>query len=364
MTKRIRVAVVGGGIFGVTAAVELASAGFSVELFERAADLLSGASGINQYRLHRGYHYPRSPETALSSRESEASFRRVYGPAMMDGYEHYYAIAAKGSLVTADDYVRFMDALGLEYRADWPEVVRRGPVEACFRVRESLFGPDQLRALCRTRLRESGVRVHLRTEATLRLLDPFDMRVIATYAALNELLSGLPGGFRSYQFEVCEKPVVRLPAPYARRSVVVMDGPFMCLDPLGTSGLHVMGNVVHAIHHTSVGEVPEVPPALRPLLNRGVVEAPAASHFARFVESGSEFLAGLAPVQHVGSMFTVRTVLPLMDATDARPTIVQRVDDRTVALFSGKVGTCVLAAREVLRVVRLHSAPVPAAGAA
>ena len=47
-------------------------------------------------------------------------------------------------------------------------------------------------------------------------------------------------------------------------------------------------------------------------------------------------------------MFTFRTVLPNRDEDDARPTLVDRLDDRMFNLFSGKIGTCVDAANQVL----------------
>jgi len=43
-----------------------------------------------------------------------------------------------------------------------------------------------------------------------------------------------------------------------------------------------------------------------------------------------------------------RTVLPNKDKDDARPTLVERIDGRKFNLFSGKIGTCVNAAYEVL----------------
>src|SRR5437660_11754402 len=102
--SKMRVAVVGGGIFGITAAVEIARAGHHVDLFERAPDLLQGASGINQYRLHRGYHYPRSPETAIQSKNAESSFVEKYADAILANDSHYYAIARERSLLSADQY--------------------------------------------------------------------------------------------------------------------------------------------------------------------------------------------------------------------------------------------------------------------
>ena len=118
------VAVVGGGIFGATAAVDLAWAGHNVVLFEAAGDLLTGASGINQYRLHRGYHYPRSLATAVASRDAERSFRARYADAVVDGVEHVYGVAGRDSLTDPDTFVRFLEAAGLDYRVVEPDYVR------------------------------------------------------------------------------------------------------------------------------------------------------------------------------------------------------------------------------------------------
>ena len=349
----MRIGVIGGGIFGVTTAIELARRGHDVELFEKEGDILRAASGINQYRLHRGYHYPRSTSTAQSSKASEASFRELFGRAVLDNVAHYYGVSQRDSLTSAEAFVRFCMDMGLEHRVAWPEIVKRGTLQTCLQVREGLFDPLALRELCWEYLREFGVRVHLMTKADMDALCAFDFGVIATYALLNETLGASAQSLPAYQFEVCEKPVVRLSGRWRDHSVVVMDGPFMCVDPLGTTGLSVMGNVVHAIHHTNVGTTPEIPGELQPLLNQGVVPSPRVSNIDRFIETADEFLVGMDDAEHVGSMFTVRTVLPHTDATDSRPTLVRQVNENTVSLFSGKIGTCVEAAREVVRHVAL-----------
>ncbi len=245
----------------------------------------------------------------------------------------------------------FCRELGLEHRQEWVPILRQKAHEACFRVRESLVDPDSLRRLCWEKLRAAGVNVHLQTHVTASGLPDYDFVVTATYASLNEVLPGPAAGRRAYQFEVCEKPVVELPQSFHGLSLVVIDGPFMCVDPLGSSGLFVMGNVVHAIHHTNTGLSPEVPDAVLPLLNKGLVRHPRVTRFDRFIESAREFIAGIENARHVGSMFTVRTVLPNMDETDARPTLVWRIDHRTIAAYSGKIGTCVQAADHVAALV-------------
>ena len=50
-------------------------------------------------------------------------------------------------------------------------------------------------------------------------------------------------------------------------------------------------------------------------------------------------------------MFTFRTVLPNKDEDDARPTLVEKTDDKTFSIFSGKIGTCVSAADEILEYI-------------
>ena len=346
-TDGLRIAVVGGGIFGTTTAVELGRRGHQVTLYERETDLLRAASGINQYRLHRGYHYPRSRQTAAECRDSEIVFREAFAPALLNHGDHYYAVAARDSLTTSDEYLAFCQDLRLETDPARPDVLDPASVAVSVRVREHLFDPDVLRGLVWAQLRDAGVDVQLGTEVQMADLGAADLVVIATYAGINDLLGNDPEARRSYQFEVCEKPVVRLPARFAGTSVVVMDGPFMCFDPMATSDNHVLGHVVHAIHSTTIGPRVEVPRAIAPLLNRGIVERPPVSNIDRFIEAGREFFPEFDQAVHVGSMFTVRTVLPGVEGTDARPTLVRRINERVITVFSGKIATCLGAAAMV-----------------
>ena len=71
----MKIAVIGGVIFGICSAVKLGQYGHNVTLFEKYDNILKASSGINQYRLHRGYHYPRSKNTAISAMESEKLFQ-------------------------------------------------------------------------------------------------------------------------------------------------------------------------------------------------------------------------------------------------------------------------------------------------
>ena len=125
-----------------------------------------------------------------------------------------------------------------------------------------------------------------------------------------------------------------------------MDGPFMCFDPYGFTKYHVGGNVVHAIHSSNIGKKAIVPPAYKQYINKGIIKDPKLTNVPRFIEAAKKFFPDIEKAIHVGSMYTVRTVLPNKDDTDARPTIVDFKDD-TIVLFSGKVGNCVAAAEQI-----------------
>lgn len=348
---KVKIAVVGGGIFGVTAAVRLAKAGFNVDLFEKEKDILQAASGINQFRLHRGYHYPRSTETMRDCRRAEASFLREYDKAVIGNEEHYYCIAREGSFVSAEGHKNVYRKLGLKYVVARPDLVNHDKLELSVRGEEKRINPAALRKICWQKLKKAKVSVKLGEAANQKKLKKYDSVVIATYAAINELLPQTCR--RNYQFELCEKPVVRLPREFKHKCIVVMDGPFMCVDPLGDTGMFLFDNVVHAIHQTNIGRYPEFDPIFKKLLNKGIIKNPPVTKFSKFIESGAEFMPGLAKAEHIGSMFTFRTVLPHFEKTDARPTMVTKIDDRTITVFSGKIGTCVEAAEEVLKIVQM-----------
>ena len=345
MVKKI--AVVGAGIFGTTVSWVLAKAGHNVDLFEKNEEIFMQASFINQYRLHRGYHYPRSKETALSSLAGEKSFIAEYGNALFDkGIKRYYAISSKDSFIGANQYVEFLDNMNLEYdRENIDKIIKHGSTQLTVRVKEHSFNPYRLREIVSSKMDKYGVNVHLRTPIANvhKELSAYDQVIVATYANINTLLEHIPEKQQEYQFELCEKPILKLPSQYQGIGVVIMDGPFMCIDPIMISGerYHVMGNVVHAIHHTNVGKRPVVPHEFRNLLNKGVISNPAITNIEKFYYTAQRFFKDIENAEYVGSMYTTRTVLPNRDYDDARPSMVEQVDDKTIVVFSGKIGTCV-----------------------
>lgn len=345
--KKKKIAVIGGGIFGCTAALELSRAGFKVTLYEARGDIMQAASGINQYRMHRGYHYPRSPETILSCLSATPLFEAEYRDAIISHLSHYYAIAKEGSKVSGKEYLATLDSHSLPYTIETPSHINPEMVDVVVCADENLYDPAKLREILRERLRKQDVKLILNTHVDVDDLDQFDFVVVATYVHLNTTFKNRTDAHRDYQYEVCEKIVVEIPDSLKGISTVIMDGPFMCFDPLGDTGYAVMGHVEHAIHNRTVGRLADIPEELKEHLDNGIVKNPTTTNFKKFIEESVKYMPALKDARHVGSMYTIRTVLPKVDHTDERPTIVSAIDNRIFTIYSGKIGNSVKAARDV-----------------
>ena len=334
-------AIVGGGIYGVTAAIKLSTMGYKVDLFESKNDIINAASGINQYRVHRGYHYPRSFDTIISCKNNELSFIKNYNKAIIDDVEHFYAISSKDSLTSSEEYLNILDKAGLE----WEIADNLPECDVTVKVKEKLYDHNILREVCKKRIYGNGINLILNKKITQELKG-YKYKVYATYASLNSLTDKK----QNYQFELCEKPIFKLPSRYKNKSIVIMDGPFMCFDPLANTDYHVAGNVVHAIHVRNIGEKPEIPAVYKNYLNKGIIKKPKYTNVERFIESAKTYFPEIEKSVHLGSMYTIRTVLPHKDDTDERPTIVKKQDNNFI-LFSGKIGNCVEASNKIKNII-------------
>ena len=335
-------AVVGGGIYGVTVATKLAVSGYDVDLYESESQILKRASGINQYRIHRGYHYPRSVDTIKSCKTNEQSFIKYYNQSIVNGdIKHYYGIASEESLVTAEQYLSILDSVGLEW-----EIVDSLPnCDLTIKVDEKLYDPDALRLVCIKRM--YGLSINVRTDKKFDKQTGYKHTIYSTYSSLNDFTNEK----QDYQFELCEKPVLKLPDKYKNKSIVIMDGPFMCFDPYSDTGYHLAGNVVHAIHASNIGKEPKIPAVYKNYLNKGLIEKPKYTNIHRFIESSKRFFPDIEKSKYIGSMYTIRTVLPNKDETDERPTIITKQNENYI-LFSSKIGNCVDAASSVVYMIK------------
>lgn len=328
----MKVAVVGGGVFGATTAVDLARAGADVDLYEAQSDLLLGATARCQARLHSGYHYPRSDTTAAAARDAAPEFEARYPQAIRRAAQHY--VIARDSRVSAEQYLAFCDRLGLPYEIVEPPQVHNA--QLCVRVPEAFVDVDILRRTLRRDLAMAGVDVLYATPGGAPM-PGYDLTVMATY--------GHPWS-SPLRYELCEVALVEV-ARYEGFSFVVLDGDHVSLDPYGR--VHMLYDVVNSVH--AVGAIPD---EYQQLLERWGPTRTPLSRWETMLKTAGQHLRGLEPggqgvaIYH-GSLFAIRAVLPDVDRTDERPTLVQH-NGNVISVLSGKICTAVAAARSVTEV--------------
>lgn len=358
----MKIGIIGAGIFGCTSALKLREKfpKSEITIFEKGTTILGGASGINQFRLHRGYHYPRSSEMIQSTIEFESDFKNC----IVQG-SRYYGIAHDNSLTSPIEYLDFLDDNDLKYEiiADEDLPLNFERLGLLVKVEENSFDHAQLYLELTKRLNSNSIKVLKNTIFKKKDLKKFDLVINATYANLNDILDEKDQV--EYQFELCEKPIVSVGKEWQNIGVVIMDGEFCCIDPLGFSKyFHVLGHVKEAIHDRQVGFKYKIPAGYSDILNIGACKS-SLSRFPFMLNSCKEFFKFnskpiipergqnklIGGVHYQGSMFTIRTVLKGRDHDDARPSYITKHSDSLYSIFSGKIGTSVQIANRLKEMI-------------
>lgn len=340
--------VVGSGLFGIYASLDLNKKGYKVLLIDKEKFPYKKASIVNQARVHRGYHYPRSVTTALASNDFSERFIKEHSDFINNKFSHFYGIDRFGSLTNANEFVRFADFLGLDYeetRINAPFSNQR--LEALFKVQEYSFDPFLFREYYLNILNKTKIETRYATfiksaekgENTWKLkLINFDKDEIfvecanlinSTYSSINEINQI----FKFKKIEVvtqlseilfinCEELI--------SKALTVMDGPYISIMPYGFSGLHSLTSVVYT-HHNNFSDFEKENNSL--LTTKSNKEK-------MLKQLRNYFLNNFKIVNH-GSLFTFKTKLKSSHINDSRPTNIYKLSDSPgyYQLFSGKISS-------------------------
>ena len=329
------VAVAGAGIYGTTIAIKLAEQGCRVTLFDPLG-IIEAASAINQYRVHRGYHYPRSSETIREVVGARNAFMAEFREAICAGSEHFYAMPHQGSRIGPDEFEAIMAKNCLPLEACRPRWMNFDYIARCWRVEE---------------------------EIPLTAADDFDHVVYATYGSSGSHAHLFP----AVRFQVAEKVLIELPASLRGLAIVVIDGPFTAFDPYGSGPYSLFGSARHTNHWETTDPSIAVPARYRDILNRRRFEPVAFTRFEQMREDCALAIPVAAQARYRGSRFTVRVVEDDRK-TDQRILHIARPTPNVIHVFSGKVVSAVTAAARVSEMIlgsviaRPIDATAPAAG--
>ncbi|MDD4859937.1 MAG: FAD-dependent oxidoreductase [Dehalococcoidales bacterium] len=365
LKKPARVGIIGGGIFGLSCALNL-NRTHEVTVFEQGNDILRGATYANHNRHHYGFHYPRSPETARQCLESRALFEETYGECCFMNFADYYGVSRDNSLTTPENYVRFCEQMGLEFREEWPAegVLDKSKIALCLRVKEGIYDYDILRKLVEKRLTETAtIAIKKQHRVVSGRIEPggekvlvtenggqvqehrFDFIINAMYASHNRFCEWFGFPKRLFQFNLQELDVIELPVA-EKLGITVQDGPFPSFLPLGHTNQYLLAHVIAS------QLVREIQPGTIPLLNRvPYIE----SNWAQVQNACAEYIPLLKKAKYIRSIFVDRVVDANRLNDDARLTEITRHGNGCWSIFAAKIITCEATGRKLAAEIREQS---------
>ncbi len=360
--EKKNIAVLGAGFFGIMAAIKLAERGFIVTIFDKNKDIMLGASYINQNRIHLGYHYPRSEETAKSSFIYQKAFCNLFKDCVVTNFDHYYCVAKKNSLVNGQQYKDFCKKLDLPFIEEFPQNITcsKEEIETCLKVPEHIYDANKLRELLRTQiLNEDTIILTLSTEVTAIKnggkgfeitstkdgkiqKSKFDAIVNATYSNINKM--ALMAGFsvKDYQYELCEVPIVKVPWEI-RTGCGIMDGPFFGILPFGFSNNYMLYDVEISVIERFVGKLPTFKHSIS-----YYDETPRKEERIKtYLNKAKKYIKEMDKCKYLYSAYITRIVLPNRDKDDARPTEIVFHGQGFWSIFSGKLSAAIPASEKI-----------------
>jgi hypothetical protein len=343
---KVKIAVAGAGIYGAATAIRLAEQGHKVHLFDPLG-VMRAASAINQYRVHSGYHYPRSPETIAETLEARAEFVTAFKPAIVKNSKHYYAIPKEGSRTPPHLFEQIMQQHCLPLRACRPGWMNFSFIDKCYEVDESIYDPDVLRVLIEARLKSLDI-PFFQSAFPPPMRGDYDFVVWALYG-----MGASRDIFKIAKFQIAEKMLIQMPTELQFVALVVVDGPFTAFDPYGNSNRSLFGSAKNTNHWTTTNPDEPVPQPYAGVLNEREFRKVPFTRFEAMRTDCCHTAPSAKDAEYLGSRFTIRVVEDSPEQ-DRRTLYVKEGAPGEIHIFSGKVVSALKAARLVCERIAKH----------
>lgn len=331
------VAVIGGGFYGCHIALQQARMGRKVVLFEKAA-LFTEASFYNQARAHLGFHYPRAPKTSSDCARNYEKFNEFYKSAVVNDFEHFYAIAKCDSKTNFNDYLKFCDNLSLKYHKSnkLDALFYKDKTEGYISTTECAFDTSKLLKFFEEEFKALDIAVIYKEIVgvedclgNLVLIAKDNQRLIAkkTYACLyaetNSFLRKINAKpIENLEFQLTETILLDLPDyiinQFEKFAITVMDGPFFSLMPFPARNCYSLTHVSHGIHHKYADNE-------CPLFKESKAD--------KIIHAAASFLPFLLDAR-MKSCFSIRKLID-KNVKDERPAIIQNYFEGLMTVVIG-----------------------------
>jgi len=323
-----KIAVIGGGIFGLEIATALMGIGHRVILFEKEKDVLLKTTSNNQNRLHMGLHYPRDMKTARQSRMGFDKFVNRYPESIRTGFTNYYAISRESTQTPTSAFVKFANSAQIPITpissSDTKNLgFNNNLIDSLWACKEAVVDIQIYRKLALEAAASVNLPIVLSTEISSAEFDgkgwrlnshgvdqgSFDFVVRATYGQDRIAINISPSNPIIYEFQ--QTLVFEISSKAKSFGLTVVDGDFVTILPRGFSNNFLIYSPLPSVLNRYVGES-----APR---NWNFDEKPMIEYsFRKVSERALMYAPILGDISLTNVLTAVRALQPFVSKTDQR----------------------------------------------
>ncbi len=351
-----KIAIIGGGLFGITTYLILKRKGFECSLFEKNKDVLMGASTNNLNRVHLGYHYPRDYQTARQSLKGYKSFKKFYSPAIIKNFKNYYFIA-NSSKVTYQHYLKFCKKNHLKYKTVNLDnfSIKNQNLQGGIQVTEPIYDWHKIKIIILKKLKklkkndiklnEKVTDISLKNQYILKTSKNsynYDIIIDAAYEGSNYLSKKIikPKKFVFQKVIILEFVLSR----FKKMGLALMDGNFFSYLPKGKSNKHILYHVTYSVLKKKISKF------YPKNWNKNNISKFEINKLKKNILNDIRFYFPNLKIKFTNNIFTSARVFPVnLEKTDKRISKVFKIRKEYYKILSAKVDHCVDISHEILQ---------------
>ncbi len=238
----MKIAIVGAGFYGTYIAYKLSKQKkYKVSIFEKNKNICREAASNNQYRLHTGFHYPRSIDTVKQTIKGYKLFFKEF-PDFVDIPNENLYLVNKRSKISFKNYKKIFNKLKVPNKEvnlkNYNTLINIGNFQGAVNTKEGVIKIKKLIIFLKKKIKNK-VKFYLNTEIIKidnlsgsvstknKIFNNYDLIINTTYSYPN---LGLCKKIFDIKYEIAG--ILKLKNPFKKSlGLTVMDGKFCSLYP-------------------------------------------------------------------------------------------------------------------------------------
>jgi len=358
MNKKI--AIIGGGLFGITAYFFLKEKNYQCSIFEQKSTLLAGASTNNLNRVHLGYHYPRDQLTTKQCITGYRSFTKFYKKAIIKKFQNYYFIA-KSSKVNFVKYLNFCCKNNLQYKkVDINNFfLKLKNIEGGIQVNEPIYDWKIIKNVIKKKIQKiKNNKINLNEKiikiekvsnsyniTSSKKKYNFDYIIDATYNGSNTLIKNLTKPKKNlyqltYVAEFTSKQLDKI-------GIAIMDGKYFSFLPNGNSKKNIFYHVKYSVLKNKILTEYNFN------WNKKITKKKINQLNEKIIKDVKKYLPNLSIKFTTKFFISPRVLLRNVKKNDRRISYVKEITSNYFQIFSAKVDHSVEIAKKLLFILKM-----------